>query len=204
MEHQEDCPSIGEPTSCHPEMTFTYPSAGCHLREKNREALKSWAFIPKRPSKAQDRLSKRVIFGKFKAIHLFPHPQSQMGFMRDFKLMIWSGETATLFAQSEFVWEVGKENSDGARSESPQGTRSKAVVCWLILTLGFLKMQIPVFWFQTYKIRRSQKRPGKLHFNSTPLTPIWKLHGNTGTRIYLEQNITSSRFEGKIKCNPQG
>lgn len=40
MEHQQpDYPSIGEPTSCLPEITFTHPSAGCHLKEENRKRL---------------------------------------------------------------------------------------------------------------------------------------------------------------------
>jgi hypothetical protein len=39
------------------------------------------------------------LIGKFKAIHLFPHPpKSQMGLIKNFKLMIRNEETAfTLF-----------------------------------------------------------------------------------------------------------
>lgn len=36
------------------------------------------------------------------------------------------------------VWEVGKENTDGVSSESPQGTWWEAAVCWLTITLVFL------------------------------------------------------------------
>lgn len=36
------------------------------------------------------------------------------------------------------VWEVGKENIDGVRSESPRGTWWAAVAGWLTVTLVFL------------------------------------------------------------------
>lgn len=56
--------------------------------------------------------------------------------------MVWNEETAALFAQSESE-RVG--GGKGARSENPQGTWSNAVVCWLTIASGFLKMQIPAF-----------------------------------------------------------
>lgn len=80
-----------------------------------------------------------------------------MGLLRDFKLVVWNEETTALFAQSESE-RVG--GGKGARSESPQGTWSNAVVCRLTIASGFLKMQIPVFQFQAYTVRILGERGG--------------------------------------------
>lgn len=100
----------------------------------------------------------------------------------------------------------GKREQHGqGKSESPQGMRSKAGVCSLTITSGFLKCSSHAP-FQTCSVKIPQGRPGKLHFKSSPCDSIWETgHRNPGinSRISLGQDMASFQSKGKEQCSIQ-
>lgn len=101
------------------------------------------------------------------------------------------------------VWEVGKEkNIDRVRSESPQGTVT--VVCWLTITLGFLKCRSQCSNFRPAKSESLGGGHELCISTALLVTPIWKPHGSTGTSIRPGQDFILSKTEGKDKGSAHG